>query len=246
MKHLKPLPNRITMPFIPLDISSNQVFVVGAKMQAGRTLYALHLIEENSLKRNNKKCLAYFVSNNKETVKQSGFSAMLTNSRNVKVNFIKYHNGDQLITDIVYDALDFTPSYIVIDGFEKFFNRSLLNTETELLNEVDMLLSHLQIISDDKKIPIILTTNILLSGESHVFHSRPLLCDFGTSVLEVTAHHVCSLRSPFYDGDTEKTQGEDTWGTMQIYQLLKDTSVKIPTDFTIDKEEGRFYSKTDN
>lgn len=245
MEHIEKSENNIKMPFIPLSLNGNQIVVVGSKPIAGRTFYILHLIEENSLKNNNFKCLLYFVGHSKrQTVKQSGFGAMLMKSENVNLNWVNYARNGQFISEIKRKVMDFKPDFIAIDGIEKLFGGAL--DESELLNEVDMFLNDIRILSAETRIPIVLTTNILLNGESSVSAPRPLLCDFGSYVLEIKADHVLSLINPFYDGEVENKDEEDTWGTMEIYQLNQNTGVFQPTEFIIDKEAGRYYTKPEN
>lgn len=242
MEHIEKSENNIKMPFIPLSLNGNQIVVVGSKPNAGRTFYTLHLIEENSLKNNNYKSLLYFVGHSKkQTVKQSGFGAMLMKSENVNLNWVNYARKGQFVSEIKSKVMDFKPDFIAIDGIEKLFGGDL--DERELLNEVDMFLNDIRILSDEKKIPIVLTTNIILNGESQIQPPRPLLCDFASNVLEIKAAHVLSISCPFYAENTENTDGEDTFETMEIYQLNQNTVVLQPTKFIIDKEAGRYYTK---
>ncbi len=101
MKHLKEPKPDIKMPFTPLALNGGQVCIIGSRPSAGRTHYALHLLQDNSLKGNNRKCLLYFISNSKkQTVQGSGFGAMLVSSENVSLNWVNFGRGDQFIVDV--------------------------------------------------------------------------------------------------------------------------------------------------
>ncbi len=232
----------IKMAFIPLNVSGNELYIVGAVPVVGRTFYTLHLIEENSLKYGNKKCLVYFVGYSKQKIiRDSSFGKLLDSSENVNMQRVNFRRGKQIIRDIKHEVSKNKPDYIVVDGFEKLFGHE---EKEDLPKEVDTTLSELRTFCDKKNIPIILTTRILLSAEKTTT-ARPLLCDFGSKVLEINAKHVLSLSSPFYHIDDYNIEGEDMRNTMVLYKLKTEalSLVSEPTQFIIDKGTGQFYSK---
>ena len=231
----------IKMPFVPLMLSEPQIIILGAALTVGKTLYVLHLLEENSLKGSDKKGLVYFVSTpNRVVVKNSGFGKMLETSENIGLHLVNRGIGEQLIFDMKRKISAFKPEYIVIDGFEKIFDRNMEGVA--LLNKVNKLFSDLKLLSTEINVPVIVTTTILLTDEIHSNHTRPLLCRFGSNVVEITAaKHVLNLDSPFHYGSEENINKEDIWRTMVLYKLNPSSTVIIPTRFEIDKEAERFY-----
>ena len=230
----------VKMPFNPITLISNEMVMVGAIPQAGRTLYAIHLIVDNSIRDNDLKGLAYFVVENKRrTIRESGFGAMLYESQNVKLNYVHFGTIKKFINVLETDLKNSSPDYIVIDGLEYLVEQYA--KETELINELDILLSSLRYISDARSIPIILTARILLNSNGATSSARPLICDFDSGVLQLTAKHTLTMKSPFYFIDN--SEDGYNWSTMEISTITASPASFIPEAFIIEKSKGRFYSK---
>lgn len=228
---------KISLPFTSLTLNNNDICAIVARPSMGKTLYAMNIIKHNSWV-GRKKCLAYFVGNNKKPVYK--FDLYNEFSKDDIINMFKmsYGREDAFIFDLKRDVNEFKPEYVVIDGFEKLFKQ--YESNLKLLPEVDLLLSDLRMLSDEKNIPIILTTHVLSTAEFRISPPKPMLCDLGSNTLESTVDKILSLNSLFYYGYGVDSKGYDISSVMELHQL-KPWNYEIEQyNFTFDKETGNF------
>lgn len=231
----------IILPFTPIKLNGNEICAITARPGMGKTTYALNLIKENSFILDNKKCLAYFVGNNKRKVESHPDYKSLVTRDHINLQWTSFGREDGFIFDVKRDVRKFNPEYIVIDGFEKLFKR--YESDLKLMPEVDILLSDLRLLSDERKMPIIITTHVLSTAELRMSPPRPALCDLGSNTLETTADIILGLNSLYYYGYELDSNLEDISNTMELYQLKPWRFELEPYQFLTDKKTGMFSPK---
>jgi|GEM_PF-5818815 len=231
---------RIDLPFTLLTLIDNDFCAITARPSMGKTLYAMNTIKENSVIGKNR-CLAFFVGNNKKAIYNLKLYREFTKHENINIFSMNFGRGDAFLFDLKRLVRDVNPDYVIIDGFEKLFKQ--YEIDLKLTPEVDQLLSDIRILSDEKKIPIIITTHILSTAELRITPPKPMLCDLGSNTLESTVDLILGLNSLYYYGYGLNSEGHDISKTTELHQLKPWRYELEPYTFRLGKEIRDYIPK---
>lgn len=203
-------------PFTDIPILPKHLYVIGSRPGMGRTQYIFWLIQENTevLNKEETAYMGYFYMQALPILKHNIPSL----ESGVVVRPLMGLNTENFGKKLNSDINAFTPSCVIVDGFEKIihpFNYSRTKNETH-----ELLIEKLRETCNLREIPIIITTQLSRSTEKIGGNNRPnMLHHFSSKSIEKNADVVISLYRPFYYGFTEDETGTDIRNRVEVIAL---------------------------
>lgn len=206
----------IKIPYTQQTISGSNLILIGSRPQMGISQFIIELIKLNTneydIESENPWCI--FAESNEPILTEIG-EPTLSQVNSCVVQFGSIRKGLIFNFESLFSK---KPPFIVIHKFERLFNRYSSSSD-KIFNLPNMVLTELKKLSIKYNVPVVITTFLHSSAEYNLPSFRPMLKDFGSSILEITADYIFALYRPNYYGFEENERSENIEKSVEIICL---------------------------